>query len=96
VTATIQRHRGDLDAAESACADVDMQIDLDEITPIPSSTPSSSRKRTRDTDSDVLDSLQQRLAESGTILKELSKAQQHPITARTAFVNYVKDSLLTM
>ena len=73
-----------------------MQIDLDEITPIPSSTPSSSRKRTRDPDSDVLDSLQQRLAESGTILKELSKAQQHPITARTAFVNYVKDSLLTM
>ena len=89
MTATIQRHRGDLDAAESACAD--MQIDLDEITPIPSSTPSSYGKRTRDPDSDVLDSLQQRLAESGTILKELSKAQQHP-----AFVNYVKDSLLTM
>ena len=90
VKTTIQRHRGDLDAAESACAD--MQIVLDELTPIPSSTPSPSRKR----HSDVLEFLQKRVDESGTILKDLSKAQQQPITARTAFANYVKDSLLTM
>jgi hypothetical protein len=75
--ATIQQHRGDLDAAERTCAD--MQIVL-----------------AWDPDSDILDSLQKRLAEFGTILKDLSKAQQQPITARTAFANYVKDSLLTM
>ena len=34
--------------------------------------------------------------ESGTILKDLSKAHQQPITVRTAFANYVKDSLLTL
>ena len=92
--ATIQRHRGNLDAAENAYAD--MQIVLDELSPIPSSTPSSSRKRPRDPDSDVLEYLQKRFSESGTILKDLSKAQQRPITARTTFANYVKDSLLTM
>ena len=42
------------------------------------STPSSSRKRPRDPDSDVLESLQKRVDESGTILKDLSKAQQQP------------------
>lgn len=94
VKATIQQHRGDLDAAETACAD--LEIGLDELTPTPSSTPSSSRKRPQDPDSALLESLQKRVAESGTILKDLSKAQQQPITARTAFANYVKDSLLTM
>ena len=92
--ATIQGHRGDLDAAESACAD--MQIDLDEFTPKPSFMPSSSRKRPRDPDSDVLESLQRRVDESGAILRDLSKAQQQPITARIAFANYVNDSLVTM
>ena len=92
--ATIQQHRGDLDAAETACAD--MEIGLDELTPTPSPTPTSSRKRPQDPDSALLESLQKRVAESGTILKDLSKAQQQPITARTAFANYVKDSLLTM
>lgn len=94
VKATIQQHKGDLDAAETACAD--LQIGLDELTPTPSSTPSSSRKRPQDPHSALLESLQKRVAESGTILKDLSKAQQQPITARTAFANYVKDSLLTM
>ena len=92
--ATIQQHRGDLDAAETACAD--MEIGLDELTPNPSSTPSSSRKRPQDPDSALLESLQKRVAESGTILKDISKAQQQPITARTAFADYVKDSLMTM
>ena len=92
--ATIEQHSGDLDAAESACAD--LEIGLDELAPTPSSTPSTSRKRPQDPDSALLESLQKRVAESGSILKDLSKAQQQPITARTAFANYVKDSLLTM
>lgn len=87
---TIQQHRGDLDTAETACAD--MELGLDELTP----TPSSSQTQPQDLDSDILDSLQRRVEESGTILKDLSKVQQQPITARTAFANYVRDSLLTM
>ena len=94
VKATIQKHRSDLDAAETACAD--LQIGLDELTPSPSFTPSSSRKRPQDPDTTLLESLQKRISESGTILKDLSKAKQQPITGRTAFANYVKDSLLTM
>lgn len=94
VKATIQQHRGDLDAAETACAD--LEIGLDELTPTPSSTPSSSRKRPQDLDIALLESLQKRVAEAGTIIEDLSKAQQQPITTRTAFANYVKDSLLTM
>ena len=92
--ATIQQHRGDLDAAETACAD--MEIGLDELTPNPSSTPSSSRMRPQDLDSALLESLQKRVTEVRTILKDITKAKQQPITARTAFANYVKDSLLTM
>ena len=92
--AVIQQHRGDLDAAETACAE--LEIDQDERTPTPSSTSSLSRKRPQDPDSALLESLQKRVAESGAILKDLSKAQQQPITARIAFANYVRDSLLTM
>ena len=92
--ATIQQHSGNLDAAETACAD--LQTRLDELIPTPSSTPSSSRKRPQDPDSALLESLQKRVADSGTILNDLSKAQQQLITARSAFANYVKYSLLTM
>ena len=77
--ATIQQHRGDLDAAETACAD--MEIGLDELTSNPSSTPSSSRKRPQDLDNALLESLQKIVAESSTILEGISKAQQQPITA---------------
>ncbi|XP_028417941.1 uncharacterized protein LOC114542634 [Dendronephthya gigantea] len=94
VKETIQLHRGDLNAAESACAD--MQDVLDEVTPIPSSTAGRSHKRPQDTESDVLETLQKRVAESGTILKDIYKAKQQPITARSVFANYVKESLLTM
>ena len=94
VKAAIQQQRGDLDAAETACAE--MEIGLDERTLPPSSTSSLSRKRPQDPDSALLESLQKRVAESGTILKDLSKAQQQPITARTAFANYVRDSPLTI
>ena len=73
-----------------------MEIGLDELNPIGSSTPLSSSKRPQDTDTALFESLQKRVGESGTILKNLSKAQQQPITPRTAFANYVKDSLLTM
>ncbi|XP_075338653.1 uncharacterized protein LOC142398502 isoform X3 [Odontesthes bonariensis] len=91
VKATIQQHRGDLDAAETACAK--LEVDLDELTPNPSST---SRKRPKDPDSALLESLQNRIVESGIILKGLAKAEQQPITARTAFANYVRDSVFTM
>ncbi|XP_028404673.1 uncharacterized protein LOC114527224 [Dendronephthya gigantea] len=94
VKETIQLHRGDLNAAESACAD--MQDVLDEVTPIPSSTAGRSHKRPQDTESDVLETLHKRVAESGTILKDIYKAKQQPITARSVFANYVKESLLTM
>ena len=47
----------------------------------PPSTPSSSRKQPQDPDSALLESLQKRVAESGPILKDISKAQQQPITA---------------
>jgi hypothetical protein len=74
-----------------------MEIGLNESThDTLSSAPSSSRKRPQDPDSALLESLQKRVSESGIILKNLSKDQQQPITARTTFVNYVKDSLLTM
>ena len=73
-----------------------MEIGLDELNPIGSSTPSSSSKRPQDPDTALFESLQKRVGESGTILNNLSKAQQQPITPRTAFANYVKDSLLTM
>ncbi|KAM4590925.1 uncharacterized protein PAE49_013144 isoform 2-T3 [Odontesthes bonariensis] len=91
VKATIQQHRGDFDAAETACAE--LELDRDELTPTPSST---SRKRPKDPDSALLESLQSRIVESGTILKGLAKAEQQPIAARTAFANYVRDSLVNM
>ncbi|XP_028415613.1 sushi domain-containing protein 2-like [Dendronephthya gigantea] len=87
-------YRGDLNAAESACAG--MQDVLDEVTPIPSSTAGRSHKRPQDTESDVLETLQKKVAESGTILNDIYKAKQQPITARSVFANYVKESLLTM
>lgn len=94
--AIIQEHRGDLDAAETACAD--MEIGLNEFTDTASSSHPTARKRRQSPDSALLDSLQKRVLESGTILEKISKdqQQQQPITARTAFANYVKDSLLTM
>ena len=72
------------------------------LPPHPPLHPHASGLRTRTAPSlspyrrELLSPLQKRVAESGTILKDLSKAQQQPITARTAFANYVKDSLLTM
>ena len=92
----IQQHRGDLNAAESACADLEDGLVEPTPTPTPSSTSSTSRKRPQDPESALLESLQKRVAESGTILKDLSTTQQQPITARTTFANYVRDSLLTM
>ena len=87
--ATIQQHRGDLDAAETACAD--MEIGLDELTPNPSSTPSSSRKRPQDLDSALLESLQKLLSpapSSRTSPKPSSSPSQPeqplPTTLKTA------------
>ena len=92
--ATIQKYRGDLDTAESVCAD--LEIGRDEFTPTASPKRSTSCKRPKDPDRALFESLQKRVAESGSILKDLSKAQLQPITSRTSFASYVKDSLLTM
>ena len=91
---TIQKHSGDLEAAESACAELHMEMEEEPSTDH-SSTTSTTRKGGGGQDSDILETLQKRVAESGSILKGLSK-QQQPMTARTAFANYVRDSLLTM
>ena len=92
--ATIQKYREDLDTAESVCAD--LEIGRDEFTPTASPKRSTSCKRPKDPDRALFESLQKRVAESGSILKDLSKAQLQPITSRTSFASYVKDSLLTM
>ena len=92
--ATIQKYRGDLDTAETVCAD--LEIGRDEFTPTASPKRSTSCKRPKDPDRALFESLQKRVAESGSILKDLSKAQLQPITSRTSFASYVKDSLLTM
>ncbi|XP_033760523.1 uncharacterized protein LOC117342465 [Pecten maximus] len=96
VKATIQQHRGDLDAAETVCAE--LKIGLNEIALTPLSSRSLSHKQPQDPESALLESLQNRLVESGklNILKDLSKAQQQPITARIAFANYVRVNLVTM
>lgn len=75
---TIQRQRGDLNAAQNACAD--MQDVLIEVTRIPPSTASTLRKRAQD--SDVFESLEKKLAESGTIPKNLYKAE-HEMSLQT-------------
>ena len=67
-----------------------------EFTPTVSPTRPSSCKKPKDPDRALFESLQKRVAESGSILKDLSKAQQQPITSRTSFASYIKDSLLTM
>ncbi|XP_051807878.1 FK506-binding protein 5-like [Acanthochromis polyacanthus] len=92
---TIQQHRGDLEAAETACAE--LQVGQDEAAAgTQSLTSSTGRKRQKDVESEILQSLEKRMAESGSILKDFTKAQQQPMTARAAFANYVRDSLMTM
>ena len=92
---TIEAHAGDLEAAEAACAEVGpAAMELD--TP----TPTSSRKQRRpqeDPDIPLLSALQEGVQQSGELLKDLA-AQRHPVkpTARSAFANYVKDSLVSM
>jgi hypothetical protein len=92
VKATIDAHVGDLDAAEAACAVQDVGLQEDDIIP---THPTTRRKRACDDDGALLESLQKRVQESGEILKDLSHAHQ-PVTERTAFATYVRDSLISM
>ena len=93
--ATIEADAGDLEAAEADCAEVEATaVELD----TPTST--SSRKQPHpqeDPDIPLLSTLQESVQQSGELLKALA-AQRHPVkpTARSAFANYVKDSLLSM
>ena len=91
--ATIQQHRGDLAAAETACAQMQGE---EEQAAAPSTSSSSSRKRQMDVEAEIMESQPKRVAESGSILKDISQSQQQPTTARVAFANYVRDSLMTM
>lgn len=95
--ATIEAHAGDLEAAEAACAEVGAAaVELD--TPTPTSTSSRKQRRPQeDPDIPLLSTLQESVQQSGELLKDLA-AQRHPVkpTARSAFANYVKDSLLSM
>ena len=92
---TIQQHRGDLEATETACAE--LQVGQDEAAAgTQSSTSLTGRKRQKGVESEILQSLEKRVAESGSILKDFTKAQQQPMTARAAFANYDRDSLMTM
>ena len=86
----IQEHKGDLEAAEAACAELDVK---EEILPSTSSKP---KKRQLDSDTEILQSLQKRVEESGNVLRDITKAQQQSISSRSAFANYVRDSILTM
>ena len=84
-----------MEAAETACAE--LQVGQNEAAPgTQSSTSSTGRKRQKDVESEILQSLEKRVAESGSIIKDFTKAQQQPMTARSAFANYVRDSLMTM
>ena len=60
---TIQEHKGDLEAAEAACAELDVK---EEILPSTSSKP---KKRQLHSDTEILQSLQKRVEESGNVLK---------------------------
>ena len=95
--ATIEAHAGDLESAEAACAEAGAAaVEMD--TPTPISTSSRKQRRPQeDPDVALLSTLQESVQKSGEFLKDLA-AQRHPVkpTARSAFANYVKDSLLSM
>lgn len=92
VKATILAHRGNLEAAEEACAD----LPAENGSPYPGSSSSSQRKgRCGQEEDDILLSLQKRVKESGELLQALANPRES-ITETAAFANYVRDSLITM
>ena len=106
IKATIAEHPGDLAAAEDACTDQQLVQSPD---PTPEPTPSTSAatssslpkgkgrgKRAKTDDDDaLLSALQKRIDESGAALQDLQARQQQPVTERSTFANYVRDSLLS-
>lgn len=88
VRETIAAHSGDLDDAEAACVDMEVEDPAD---PRPST---SQRKSKPAEDKDLIQSLQKSVQQSGEILKNLTAPQK--VTSNEAFANYVRDSLVTM
>lgn len=100
VKSAITAAAGDLDAAEVACAE--MQIGMEGHTPPPQPPVAvegkgkGKGKRTPDDEDALLAALHKRVEESGELLKGLKPPVPPPVTERTTFANYVRDSLVTM
>ena len=96
VRAIIAEQEGDLVAAEAAL--VEQGRDVDYTEPMPPLLPRVHGKRVTALDDDTLSlqAIQQRVSESGAALAALKAASQQPVNSRTAFANYVRDSLLSM
>ncbi|XP_029308296.1 uncharacterized protein LOC115021781 [Cottoperca gobio] len=106
IKAASDEHPGDLDAAEAACADLQL-LSPDAMPSASTSTSTSTsvphkgmgkRAKAQDDDEALLSSLQQCVDESGAALKDLQARREHqqPVTQRSVFANYVRDSLVTM
>jgi hypothetical protein len=91
VKSIIDAYPGNLNAAEAACEEL---ADTDDTTPSPTLSTSTVRRGKKAQEGDILKSLEQKVHESGEVLKCLSQSQ--PINECTAFANYVHDSLLSM
>ena len=88
------QHTGDLETAENACAELEIKEDGD-LTLL-SPTYSTSKRRQKDANADMLKSLKKRIEQSGNILKDIARTHQQPYTSRTAFADYARDSTVTM
>lgn len=93
VKATIEEHQGDLCAAETACVEVGVALDDENM---PTVTKGKGKRLQEDREDALLTSLQKRVQQSGELLASLQPAAQQPVTTRTAFANYVRDSLISM
>ena len=90
----IAASRGDFGAAEAACALLGFE---EKSATNPALFSSSQRREQRDgqnNDHLFLWALQKRVHDSGELLK--SFAQPEPVTANSAFANYVRDGLISM
>ncbi|MES9883533.1 MAG: hypothetical protein ABW185_21955 [Sedimenticola sp.] len=106
VKAIIAANKGDLSAAEAALAeqgrnaddDDNLDDDVIESSPPPGMPKGKGAKRSACASGEekALRSLQQRISESGATLEAMRSATLQPVTSRTTFANYVRDSLLSM
>ena len=91
VKAVIDAYPGNLVAAEAAFEEL---VDVEDRAPSSTRSSNTVRKDKRAKEEDILQSLQNKVRQSGELLKCLNQPQ--PMNERTAFANYVRDSLLTM